>query len=278
MISSGSTDLQGVKVAVYVSAPGTQAAGSAIALVNMFSWMNASVELTNESHIKGGGLADYDILVMPGGSTIQYIAELGQEGEQNVRDFVLNGGSYFGICGGARLACDEGLRLLNGSYRTPVPGLDTGIYMIELTLNNSSGIPSFSEEPDAFSTLYWGSAYFDPDNPAGMMSVAVYPNSTLAAMIALKYGQGSVFLSSPHPEYEEDSARDGTSAFDYLNDTDSEWGLMLKIAQWLINTSDVTMTTTTNTIAGYDSLLLYALALPVAALTTVALVAAIRRR
>jgi hypothetical protein len=97
-------------------------------------------------------------------------------------------------------------------------------------------------------------------------------------MIALKYGQGSVFLSSPHPEYEEDSARDGTSAFDYLNDTDSEWGLMLKIAQWLVSSSDVTTTTTTNTTTDSSPLFLYALALPVAALTIVALVAAIKRR
>jgi phosphoribosylformylglycinamidine (FGAM) synthase-like amidotransferase family enzyme len=234
---SSSGDLQGIKVALYVSASGTQAEGGNMALWSMFRWMNATVDLTNKTDIKAGRLAGYDILVMPGGSTFQYIAELGQDGEQKVKDFISNGGSYFGVCGGARFACNEALALLDLSYVTPVPNLSTGIYMVELTLNKSSGIDGFSAKPDTFSTLFWGSAYLDFHNSVGVTPVATYPNSSLAAMIAFGYGQGRVFISSPHPEYEEDSDRDGTSAFDYLNDTDSEWGIMQNVANWLVDNS-----------------------------------------
>lgn len=270
---SGSTDLQGIKVAVYVPSAGV-AIGSDIALDNMFTWMNASVDLTNSSHILAGGLAGYDILAFPGGSTFQYIVELADDGRQKVRDFVSNGGSYFGICGGARLGTNDGLGLFNGSYSNPVPGLAAGSYIIELTLNKSSGISGLSEEPDTFSTLYWGSTYFNPNNPAGILKVATYVNTSLAAMIAFQYGQGSVFLSSPHPEYEENSDRDGTSAFDYLNDTDSEWGPMLKVSRWLIDTSVVTTTTGTVT----NPISVYVLVLSVAAIASVAIVIVVRRR
>jgi phosphoribosylformylglycinamidine (FGAM) synthase-like amidotransferase family enzyme len=268
-VLSDNRDFQGIKIAIYISAPGTQANGSSTALVNMFRWMNASVDLTNKSHIKAGGLTGYDILVMPGGSTFQYVAELGQDGEQKVKDFVSSGGSYFGVCGGARFACDEALVLFNGSYVTPVPNLSTGIFMIELTLNKTSGITGLSQEPDTFSTLFWGSAYFNLHNSVGVKPVAFYPNSSLAAMIALGYGQGSVFLSSPHPEYEEDSNRDGTSAFDYLNDTDSEWGIMQDIANWLIDTSAGGGTTT---------MLLYGSVVAVVATASVILIIIAKRR
>ena len=56
-------------------------------------------------------------------------------------------------------------------------------------------------------------------------------------MIAAKYGSGTVFLCGPHPEYEENSDRDGISEFDHLDDPDSEWPLLLKVSLWLIEAS-----------------------------------------
>jgi hypothetical protein len=53
-------------------------------------------------------------------------------------------------------------------------------------------------------------------------------------MIAFESGDGRVFLSSPHPEYEEGNLNDGTDYFDRLNDPDSEWLFMLAITQWLL--------------------------------------------
>ena len=53
-------------------------------------------------------------------------------------------------------------------------------------------------------------------------------------MIIFRYGLGTVFLSNPYPEYEEGNDRDGTMEFDYYNDPDSEWGLLLKISRWLV--------------------------------------------
>ena len=67
-------------------------------------------------------------------------------------------------------------------------------------------------------------------------------------MIAFEYGAGTVFLSSPHPEYEENSDRDDTTFGDDLDDPDSEWDLLFRVSKWLIEaSSDEPPSTTTTT-------------------------------
>jgi len=272
ILQAQSEDLGNTKVAVYVNY--NQAQGSSIALLNMFTWMNATVTITNASDIIGGGLAGVDIFVMPGGSETRYGTELGQQGCQAIRDFVAGGGSYFGICGGSTFACKYALGLFNGFIRRPVPGVADGTYVIQLALNMSCGIPGLSEESPSFRTLYWSSGYFDTDNFTGIIPVATYTNSTLAPMIAFQYGSGSVFLSSPHPEYEEDDDRDGTTAFDYLDDPESEWGIMMKIARWLVEVSPPASDTDTTTGIPY----LYLAIAGSVAVIAVASIVVVRRR
>ena len=45
------------------------------------------------------------LLVMPGGRDLEFLSSLEPAGIQKIRNYVLNGGKYFGICGGAYLAC-----------------------------------------------------------------------------------------------------------------------------------------------------------------------------
>ena len=59
-------------------------------------------------------MLDYsDLLIVPGGWASDKTAALRQEGRDAVREFVRNGGSYLGICGGAGFALDtrDGLGL-----------------------------------------------------------------------------------------------------------------------------------------------------------------------
>ncbi|MDF1540957.1 MAG: hypothetical protein P1Q69_18825, partial [Candidatus Thorarchaeota archaeon] len=49
---------------------------------------------------------------------------------------------------------------------------------------------------------------------------------------------GTFCLSTTHVEIEENSDRDGTDYYDdNYNDPDSEWGLMLKISIWQVESS-----------------------------------------
>ena len=45
-------------------------------------------------------------LVLGGGYDMGYLRSLGKEGTDMVRNFVLDGGTYIGMCAGAYFACD----------------------------------------------------------------------------------------------------------------------------------------------------------------------------
>jgi glutamine amidotransferase-like uncharacterized protein len=231
-IPSSPSDLSDTRVAIYGG--GGVLGSSAIALQNMFLWMNASVSILSPDLIRNGTLDSYDIVVFPGGSAASYSLGLGTEGLDIVREFVRNGGSYFGICGGSLFATNAVLGLFNGSYSNSING--TNIYLTEMLVNQNSTGPDLSTEPESYRTMYWASAYFYGDM-SNVIPICTYPSNDRPGMITLTYGEGTAFLSSPHPEYEEGNSRDGISEYDYLNDPDTEWGLLLKVSRWLVDES-----------------------------------------
>ncbi len=232
-LSSSPSDLSDINVAVYgdvgVLSSSTQA------LENMFLWMNATVNIVYAFQIQNGTLDSYDLIAFPGGSAPIYFQSLGDEGLDIVRDFVRNGGSYFGICGGSMFGTNAGLGLFNGTYSNAING--SGIYLTEMYVNRNSTGPDLTTEPESYQTMYWDSSYFYSDDMSNVIPISTYPSNDRPGMIALTYGEGTVFLSSPHPEYEEGDSRDGTTLYDYLNDPDSEWGLLLKVSRWLVDAS-----------------------------------------
>jgi glutamine amidotransferase-like uncharacterized protein len=228
-----SDDLTGIRVAIY-SGYGVMIS-SHTALTKMFGWMNATVASVNASQILDGVLGSYDILVIPGGSESTCNSELSTEGKQRVKDFITNGGSYFGICGGATFGALY-LSLFDG-YMAPVNEPGSLIHMTTMHINQSSTGPDLSDCPESVSTLYYASQYFRPKSGTSVQVIATYDYNEKAGMIAFEYGSGTVFLSSPHPEYEEDSDRDDTTFADYLNDPESEWDLLLRVSRWLVLTS-----------------------------------------
>jgi hypothetical protein len=62
-----------------------------------------------------------------------------------------------------------------------------------------------------------------------------YPTNDGVALCVARYGYGTIFICGPHPEFEEGSPRDGTTLFDALNDPDSEWGILRRVTQWLMD-------------------------------------------
>jgi len=228
--------MEGIRVAVYNDTGVLQS--SATALLNMFLWMNADADYVNSTEIQQGVLDGYDIVVFPGGPASDFFSSLGVTGGLAVLDFVEGGGSYFGICGGSVLGTNYYLRLFNGYTVGAVNG--SGIKIIQLIVNGNSTGPDLSSEPSTYGVLYWSSGYFYSSNATYMSTVipiTLYPQNNEPSMMVCRYGAGTVFLSYPHPEYEEDSERDGTDYFDYYDDPDSEWGLLMKVSLWLVEAS-----------------------------------------
>jgi glutamine amidotransferase-like uncharacterized protein len=249
-------DMSDVKVAVYNCSDKVHALASRIALVNMYEWMGATVDLLNASYIKNYGLEGYDIIAMPGDDPRGIGMELGTNGIKIVRNFISNGGSYFGVCGGAMFACYKGvfsgtdyywtLMLFNGQVRGPIPGVE-GMTMTTLNVNTSCTSVDLSEVPEALDVFYYGGGYYTPNEEQEMTSIAQYDEGQ-AAIITFQYENGCVCLSGVHPEWEENSDRDGTDYSDDHNDPDSEWDLMKQISLWQVETSTwVTPTPTEST-------------------------------
>ena len=234
-------DLTGVKVAVYNGAGVMDS--SRTALTRMFEWMNASVVTVNASQILEGFLDGFDILVIPGGSESIAAIELQySEGGLKIQDFVSNGGSYFGICGGATYGANY-LHLFNGSMR-PVPDPGPLIHITTMHVYQSPTGPDLSGIPENFSIMYYASQSFLPRYGTSVHVIATYECNNAAGMVACEYGYGTVFLSSPHPEYEENDDRDGTTFGDDIVDPDSEWPLLLRVSMWLVEASSEVPTTT----------------------------------
>ncbi len=230
------TGMEGVRVAVY-NGRGAMPSGST-ALLNMFRWMNAEANYVNSTEIQQGVLDEYDIVVFPGGSSYDYHTYLGTVGRNAVIDFIAGGGSYFGICGGSVFGTDSYLGLFNGYASGAVNG--TGSKVIPMIVNTNSTGPDLSNEPATYDILYWNSGYFFSSNATYMSTVIpiiLYTQNNEPGMIACKFGNGTVFLSYPHPEYEENGALDGNDDFDNHNDPDSEWNLLLKVSLWLVEAS-----------------------------------------
>jgi hypothetical protein len=187
---------------------------------------------------------------MPGDSPTAFRLRLNKSGADVIRNFIAHGGSYFGVCG-AGMYANKPLKLFNGSVAWTLPELEMpGI--AQLAINTSCGI-DLSGIPSTLNTLYYGGGYYLPNEGQEMITLARYYNNR-SAIIEFHYGTGCVCLSGPHPEYEENSDRDGTDYMDEHNDPDSEWDFMLKIALWQVEesiwvtpTPSETTSTTTST-------------------------------
>jgi len=68
---------------------------------------DAELKILDGAAIRAGGLKGLDLLVMPGGRGDWQYASLGEEGAQAIRDYVADGGRYFGTCCGIALALNE---------------------------------------------------------------------------------------------------------------------------------------------------------------------------
>lgn len=240
------TDLSGISVGIYyIGYYDPRVNNSLTALINMYEWMNATVRIFNTTDILNGSLWACEILSIPEGlgPTLEY--KLTDEGLQKIREWVSAGGSYVGVRGSAAMAVqysyfesiytEFGLAMINGtSYEVE----DLGHTAItNVTVNTACTGPNLADMPENMSVLFKTGRYILPNEGQDLIYIANYSHSNLPAMVAAEYGDGNLFISSPHFEYEENSDRDGTDYLDAYDDPDSEWPFMLRIATWLVDST-----------------------------------------
>jgi hypothetical protein len=254
-LSQEPEDLSGVSVAIYegyIDYYDQRVNQSLIALTHMFEWMNATVHVFNHTQIIDGALFSCELLAVPEGLGPRLENRLTDDGLQAIKDWLALGGSYVGVRGSAAMAVKDsyfegvttefGLALINGcSYEVEdLPDLT----MTNVSINHDSTGPDLSDMPENLTVLFRTGRYIIPYEGQELIYIANYTHSNLPAMVASFYGEGTVFISSPHFEYEEDSPRDGTDYMDSYEDPDSEWPFLLTICQWLIASSPTVRNTT----------------------------------
>jgi len=241
-------DLAGVRLAVYFDEG--MDPNSALALGRAGQWAGCQVDLVSARMIREGVLSRFDVLAIPGGERDpDPWHDLGGEGKASIRKFVAAGGGYIGICLGAVYASSSGL-----FWGTPMHAADDYLDLFPGTAQ--CGQPAIA--PKGSWPVLTEIAVAAPDHPItrglpGRFDAVMYPNGPYlqprdaqsvtvltrfaatgrAAMVALQYGEGRVFVSGPHPEIDVTGDRDGSSMFQALEDEESEWPLLLSALTWV---------------------------------------------
>jgi len=146
---------------------------------------------------------DADVFIMPGGADLYYCEKLDGAGNTRIREFVKDGGTYFGICAGAYYACTSlywdngaisGLRELNFIEAQAIGPVTELIDDLNASWHAA---PMLEWNGQIFPTLYIAGPAFKLKE--GVEVIASYERYG-PAVIRKEIGKGQVILSSPHIE------------------------------------------------------------------------------
>ena len=201
------TAAQSIRVAVFDDAG---VGKSAKDLLSKLDAGRFDVRRIAAAEIRDGGLAEFDVLVHPGGSGSRQGKALGDDGRRAVRSFVKRGGGYLGVCAGSYLATNDyawSLHLIDAKVldrRHWARG--TGAVQVQFSSRGASFF-DVSKELD----LYYGQGpllarrEWDDTEVPDYESLAIYkgeiakngaPRGVMAgtsAIVRTNYGSGRVF-------------------------------------------------------------------------------------
>jgi glutamine amidotransferase-like uncharacterized protein len=169
-------------------------------------------------------------LIIPGGRETPYSEDLYPNGFEKIKNFVLSGGYYLGLCAGgyfgaSRIVFERGhpehevitdrpLGLYKGIAEGPAYGLGVFKYFSEEGARIAQ-IKTIFSDASKFSTYFNGGCWFHSHSEDDNINIiARYEDikNQPAAIISFNYGKGRVCLSGVHFEYqlkdEEQNARD----------------------------------------------------------------------
>jgi glutamine amidotransferase-like uncharacterized protein len=188
------------QVAVVFAGAGT-CDGCAEAVALLLQQQHYQVRLVDEDQLEAAALQGASLYVQPGGSDdiMDTLNVLSAGQIQSIRDFVLRGGNYLGICAGGYLA---------GQYADRAEG--SGAFaLVELAEidqeivgdNSAQFIPlRLPGEATTRSVYYQAGPHFGTELPAGGKALAYYVGSNHIAARISAYGKGRVGLIGPHYE------------------------------------------------------------------------------
>ncbi len=175
-----------------------------------------SCEKITAEEIRAGGLEKFDVLIVPGGAGSKQAAMLEEDGRSRIRDFVVKGGGYVGICAGSYLASADypwSLNLINAKV-VDKKHWARGKGDVTITFSNIGKQLLASDKESAIANYRQGPLFAPagrPELPAfeslAIFTTAIAKNgATPEAMIgttaiaSAPFGEGRVICYGPHPE------------------------------------------------------------------------------
>lgn len=158
-----------------------------------------------------------ELVIFPGGRDIPYHQALKGEGNQQIKDFVQNGGKFLGICAGgyygsATIEFEQGgplevlanreLGFFPGIARGPIYGLGKFCYQSEQGAQIAQlHLGTFSTTTAAY--YNGGCAFMETEKYPHISVIARYSDieKQPAAIVKCQVGKGQAILSGVHPEY-----------------------------------------------------------------------------
>lgn len=153
--------------------------------VDMFEKMGFfDLFFLDEKAVNSDGLTHLDVMVISGGDTFAVAESLGQQGADNIRSFVENGGVYIGSCAGAYLP-------MNSSKKP----LDMFNFVDVKITNLSKTLPESIKASSKFCTSYGCDFVFHPVREEVRIKPASSPNAP--EFIAPMYGGPGMKVTVP---------------------------------------------------------------------------------
>lgn len=197
------------------------------ALARLYGKKN--VCFVNANEILNGALTDdVDVLVMPGGASRYKTDKLKGEASHIIKNYVKQGGRYFGICAGAYMGCEmtkwaQGLphEIIAENELSFFPGVAVGPVKAFGRGDNynqtDAHLVTLEYQGKLVPSLYLGGCVFKPNTANSyqasgdeksaytvLASFADLPEKP-AAIVSGQYGQGQWLLCSTHPEYDNEA-------------------------------------------------------------------------
>ena len=206
-------DTSQIKVALYLD-EGCRGGGVIHLSQLLRSSPDVACDFIDAADVQAGRLGGYDVLVMPGGSGYDRYTQLKEEGFEKIRQYIKDGGAYYGICAGIALALNDPKRLRLIPYtreKNPLRGGFSAAVKFNARAEDVLGI--------AAGTRYF--RYHDgplpakgepvPDSEYEVLATfdshvmqkgkATTPMHGMPAVIFGRYGKGKVLVTVMHPEY-----------------------------------------------------------------------------
>ena len=210
-----------IKVAVFEGDGVGKSCTNLLTILDNSGKIQLEVSRVTTADIVAGKLDEFDVLIHPGGSGSKQGNDLGEDGRQQVRQFVSQGGGFLGVCAGAYLATNDYTWSLNLIDAKVVDrkhwARGTGTVQLELSPSGQDLFKAKSSELEIFygqGPLLARREWDDPKTP-DYESLAIYgseiakngaPNGIMkgtSAAVRCDYGKGRVFCFSAHPELTE---------------------------------------------------------------------------